>query len=122
MAHVKLAERMKKRDKNSAPQVGDRVSYVMIKGAKDQKTWEKAEDPIYVLNNDIALDYNYYIEHQLKNPVTRIFEPIFGTFAASERVLFGGDHTRTLYQPKVAQSVGGLGRFTVVKETCMSCK
>ena len=35
MAHVKLAERMKKRDKNSDPQVGDRVSYVMIKGAKD---------------------------------------------------------------------------------------
>lgn len=34
MAHVKLAERMKKRDKNSAPQVGDRVSYVMIKGSK----------------------------------------------------------------------------------------
>jgi DNA polymerase delta subunit 1 len=34
LAHVKLAERMKKRDRGSAPRVGDRVSYVMTKGAK----------------------------------------------------------------------------------------
>ena len=63
MAHVKLAEKMKKRDKRSAPQVGDRVSYVMIKGSKGQKAWEKAEDPIHVLINDIPVDYHYYIEN-----------------------------------------------------------
>lgn len=33
-AHVELAERMKKRDAGSAPAMGDRVAYVIIKGAK----------------------------------------------------------------------------------------
>jgi len=33
-AHVELAERMKKRDAGSAPALGDRVAYVIIKGIK----------------------------------------------------------------------------------------
>lgn len=33
-AHVELAERMKQRDAGSAPAVGDRVAYVIIKGIK----------------------------------------------------------------------------------------
>jgi len=34
MAHVALAEKMQLRDSGTAPSVGDRVSYVMIKGSK----------------------------------------------------------------------------------------
>lgn len=33
-AHVELAERMRQRDAGSAPALGDRVAYVIIKGAK----------------------------------------------------------------------------------------
>lgn len=33
-AHVELANKMKKRDEASAPTVGDRVAFVMIKRAK----------------------------------------------------------------------------------------
>lgn len=33
-AHVELASRMKKRDAGSAPSLGDRVAYVIIKGTK----------------------------------------------------------------------------------------
>ena len=33
-AHVELAERMKQRDAGSAPALGDRVAYVIIKGIK----------------------------------------------------------------------------------------
>lgn len=33
-AHVELAERMKQRDAGSAPALGDRVAYVIIKGMK----------------------------------------------------------------------------------------
>lgn len=39
-AHVELALPMKKRDAGSAPGVGDRVAYVMIKGAAGAKTFE----------------------------------------------------------------------------------
>lgn len=36
-AHVELAERMRKRDAGSAPSLGDRVAYVIIKGAKGER-------------------------------------------------------------------------------------
>merc|ERR1712127_301434 len=52
-AHVELAQKMKKRDEASAPTVGDRVAYVMVKGAKDSKNYEKSEDPLFVLQNNI---------------------------------------------------------------------
>ena len=55
-AHVELAARMKKRDPNAAPAIGDRIPYVMIKGAVKAKAWEKAEDPIYVLENNVPID------------------------------------------------------------------
>jgi len=40
---------MRDRDEASAPTVGDRVAYVMIKGLKGSKGYEKSEDPLYVL-------------------------------------------------------------------------
>ena len=36
-AHVELAMRMRKRDPGSAPNVGDRVAYVIIQAAKGKK-------------------------------------------------------------------------------------
>ena len=62
-AHVELAEKMRKRDEASAPSVGDRVAFVMIKGTKGAKGYEKSEDPLYVLDNNLPLDYNHYLEH-----------------------------------------------------------
>jgi DNA polymerase delta subunit 1 len=98
LAHVTLAKKMKLRDQGSAPTVGDRVSYVMVKGSKGQKAYELAEDPIYVLNNDIPIDYNHYIENQIKQPLIRIFEPIFGNDPKeAEKQLFNGEHTRSIY-------------------------
>ena len=54
---------MKKRDAGSAPDVGDRVAYVMIKGMKGSKGYEKSEDPIFALENNLPIDYQYYIEN-----------------------------------------------------------
>lgn len=77
-AHVELAERMRKRDAGSAPTLGDRVAYVIIKGAGGAKNYEKSEDPIYVLENSVPIDTKYYLDNQLAKPLTRIFEPILG--------------------------------------------
>ena len=82
---MKLAERMHKRDAGSAPTIGDRISYVMIKGSKDQKAYDLAEDPIYALNHDLPIDFNHYLENQIKAPLIRIFEPIFGNANKAER-------------------------------------
>ena len=70
-AHVELAARMKKRDAGSAPQMGDRVPYVIITGAKGAANFEKAEDPIFVLENNMPIDCKWYLTNQLSKPLTR---------------------------------------------------
>lgn len=117
-AHVELAERMRKRDEATAPTVGDRVAYVMIKAAKGSKGYEKSEDPLYVLQNGLPIDYQFYVEHQIKQPLLRIFEPVFSN---AEEKLFHGEHTRNIFVPKMA-TTSGLGKFAVVKKTCLGCK
>lgn len=118
-AHVELAERMKKRDAGSAPQLGDRVPYVIICGAKGQAAYLKSEDPIYVLENSIPIDTEHYLKHQLSQPLLRIFEPVLGDGKA-ESVLLKGDHTRV--RKVVTSKVGGLMAFAKKRETCIGCK
>lgn len=79
-AHVELAEKMRKRDPATAPTIGDRVPYVIIKAAKGAKAYEKAEDPIYALENNLPIDFQHYLEHQLSQPLKRIFEPVLKNF------------------------------------------
>jgi len=117
-AHVELAERMKKRDAGSAPTLGDRVAYVIIKGSAGAKNFERSEDPIYVLENNVPIDTKYYLDNQLAKPLGRIFEPILGETKA--RSLLTGAHTRSV--SIAAPSVGGLMRFAKKTATCMGCK
>merc|ERR1711957_915995 len=55
-AHVELAEKMRKRDPSSAPGSGDRVPYVIVTAAKNVPAYDKAEDPLYVLENNLSVD------------------------------------------------------------------
>ena len=116
-AHVELAERMRKRDAGSAPALGDRVAYVIVKGAAGAKNYERSEDPIYVLENNIPIDTKYYLDNQLSKPLGRIFEPIMGKKAAE---LLSGEHTRSI--SIAAPTLGGLTRFAKRTLTCMGCK
>lgn len=59
------------------------MAYVIIKGIKGAAAYEKSEDPIYVLENNIPIDTKYYLENQLSNPLMRIFEPVLGEKAQS---------------------------------------
>lgn len=117
-AHVELAERMRKRDAGSAPALGDRVAYVIIKGGPEAKNYDKSEDPIYVLENNLPIDTKYYLENQLSNPLLRIFEPILGEKRAQQ--LLTGEHTRSIAM--AAPTTGGLMRFAVKTELCKGCK
>ena len=117
-AHVELAERMKKRDAGSAPGLGDRVAYVMVKGTANSKNYEKSEDPIYVLENNIPIDTKYYLDNQLAKPLGRIFEPVIGDKKAAS--LLTGEHTRSI--SVAAPNMGGLMKFAKRTQTCMGCK
>ncbi|KAL4402294.1 DNA-directed DNA polymerase delta [Malassezia pachydermatis] len=116
-AHVELAERMRKRDAGSAPSLGDRVAYVIVKGSKGSAAYEKSEDPLYALEHNIPIDTRYYLDNQLSKPLMRIFEPILGDRASS---LLSGEHTRVL---QVATSnVGALMKFAVKTVQCLGCR
>ncbi len=117
-AHVELAERMKKRDAGSAPTLGDRVAYVIVKGAGGSKNYEKSEDPIFVLENNIPIDTKYYLDNQLAKPLGRIFDPILGEKKAAQ--LLTGEHTRSI--SVAAPTMGGLMKFAKKTQTCMGCK
>ena len=117
-AHVELAERMRKRDAGSAPALGDRVAYVIVKGAAGAKNYERSEDPIYVLENSIPIDTKYYLDNQLSKPLGRIFEPILGEKKAGQ--LLTGEHTRSI--SIAAPTLGGLTKFAKKTLTCMGCK
>ena len=116
-AHVELAKRMEKRGGTTAA-LGDRIAYVIVKGRGDSKAYEKSEDPIFVLENNIPIDTKYYLDNQLSNPLGRIFEPILGEKKANS--LLAGDHTRSI--SVAAPTMGGLMKFTKKTQTCMGCK
>lgn len=87
-AHVELANKMRRRDPGSAPQLGDRVPYVITAvGGKNTAAYLKAEDPLYVLQHNVPIDAKYYLENQLANPLMRIFEPILGEAKAKSALL-----------------------------------
>lgn len=51
-AHVELAKKMQKRDKGTAPKLGDRVPYVLITGTKGTPAYMKAEVSILLILNN----------------------------------------------------------------------
>ncbi len=117
-AHVELAMRMKKRDPGSAPSVGDRVPYVITQGAKGDPAYERSEDPVYVLENNIPIDTSYYLTNQLIKPLNRLFEPVIDDVSK----LLTGDHTRTVVKKTPTARPGGILMFTKQSSSCLGCK
>ena len=77
IAHVALARKMEERDPYNCPLPGERVPYVFKQTTiKNARQFEIVEDPNYLIQNCIPIDYNYYFEHQLKSALDTIFEPI----------------------------------------------
>jgi DNA polymerase delta subunit 1 len=74
MAHVEVRDKIRARAPGSEPQQGDRVPFVIIKGPG--KMYEKAEDPAWVREKGIPIDYDYYFSNQFKKPVQDLLEPL----------------------------------------------
>jgi DNA polymerase delta subunit 1 len=72
--HVALAGRMRARCAESAPRPGDRVAYVIVEGPKNAKLGDVIEDPAYVAEKGLRIDYIAYYERQLKTPLLELFD------------------------------------------------
>lgn len=77
LAHVRCRDRMRERKPGSEPQSGDRVPYLLIKtGDPKAKAYEKSEDPVYVEEEKLPIDYHYYFINKFLRPVCDLVEPL----------------------------------------------
>ena len=74
-AHKVLANRITERDPGNAPASGDRMSFIYFKQPSSFKgtQGDRIETPAFMKANGLKPDPEYYIEHQLKNPVGQLF-------------------------------------------------
>jgi len=74
IAHKVLADRITARDPGSKPGPGDRIPFVYI-ASNDKKALqgEKIETPSFITENNIKIDYSFYITNQIMKPVQQVF-------------------------------------------------
>ena len=75
--HVMVRDKIRARAPGSEPQNGDRVSFLITKGSG--LLCDKAEDPTWVTEHKVPIDFMYYFEHQLQKPVCDLLEPLVGS-------------------------------------------
>jgi len=140
--HVELRNRMSKRARRTGevvPETGDRVPFVMVRGAKNSKAFERSENPVYAQKNGLPLDTDYYIHKQIWPAVIRVLtcyhEPercveVSGSMSVKRRKTLIGHqrifsesapHMRTRVKPHMRGTTGMLG-FSQKAITCMGCK
>ena len=74
IAHKVLADRITSRDPGNKPSSGDRIPFVYI-NTKNKKALqgEKIETPTFILENNLKIDYSFYITNQIMKPVQQVF-------------------------------------------------
>jgi DNA polymerase elongation subunit (family B) len=74
IAHKVLADRITSRDPGNKPGSGDRIPFVYIHNtSKTALQGEKIETPTYIVENNLKIDYSFYITNQIMKPVQQVF-------------------------------------------------
>lgn len=125
VSHVRLAQRMYKRDPTTAPKMGDVVWFVFTGRSTTENKMKRSnviEDPLYVLKHKIPLCPQAYVEKQLCKPLSRIFQHLLKPQELQE--LWTGKHTRFRTPPhsKAMGSNYGILKFMVRNRVCQSCQ
>ena len=78
IAHVMLAQKMIKEKRANAPQANDRVPFAYIEMPKIRGhkllQGEKIEHPDYIIENNLKIDYMFYITNQIMLPAIQFLE------------------------------------------------
>ena len=69
-----LADRITARDPGNKPGPGDRIpfAYILTKNKKALQG-EKIETPMFIAENELKIDYSFYITNQIMKPVQQVF-------------------------------------------------
>lgn len=110
-----VADKIAKRDKGQALKAGDRAVFVIVQGlAKDAKS-EKAEEPLFAIENNVPIGVDHYLE-ELESNLT----PIFALIMKKPSELFHGAHARTRVLPSLPPS-GPLAKSMIRYGKCYGC-
>ena len=114
-AHVQVVNKMRARKPGSEPQSGDRVPYLLTDtGDPKAKAFEKSEDPKYVEENNIPVDYKYYFINKFLNPVCDLLDPLFEN---TKQEIFGELINQCKPPPKKREpSLAGMKKADLVEE------
>ncbi|VDD77563.1 unnamed protein product [Mesocestoides corti] len=130
LPHVEVVRRMLRRNADSVPQPGDRVSYVITAGrGRNTALHVRAEDPIYAIQHQVPINTEYYLERQLVPALVRLFEPILGEAGAnsafsseSSRGVGGHFRWRVVYQAELGRLRSLEARFARLWVQCQRCQ
>lgn len=92
--HLYVAKKLASRRGFPVPS-GTRVPYVFVEDLDnpDCLQAERAEDPGYVVDNDLSLDMLYYVEHQLSSPICALLELLVSD---PQKEIFGHEDVKPL--------------------------
>ena len=95
LPHIQLAKRMKERDEGSAPISGQRFGYIVVNDdSRPSELSARTEDPKYAKKNNLPPDYLFYLDQQVRKPVTKFLslldklEETEKAFAETQDILF----------------------------------
>jgi hypothetical protein len=90
IAHKALADRMALRDPGNAPASGDRIPFIYVRppiGAVAAKLQgDRIESPSWIKDKGLVPDYEFYLGHQLQNPISQMFGLLLEEMPGSESV------------------------------------
>jgi hypothetical protein len=90
IAHKALADRMAARDPGNAPASGDRIPFVYVQppiGSQAAKLQgDRVEAPSYIKEHGLTPDYEFYLGHQLQNPISQMFGLLLEEMPGSDAV------------------------------------
>jgi hypothetical protein len=74
IAHKVLSDRITTRDPGNKPSSGDRIPFVYINTTnKKALQGDKIETPTFIKENNLKIDYSFYITNQIMKPVQQVF-------------------------------------------------
>ena len=116
--HTNLKERMKERG-DVVPSLGERVHYLIIKGSKDKKMYERSEHPDRVIEHNLPLDYEYLLK-TITKPMAKLINPLVEN---CDEIFFNHKRmTNKKFTNTVSASLdGNTSKLISIAEPCLIC-
>ena len=74
IAHKVLTDRIGRRDPGNKPSIGDRIAFVYVQNPdKKALQGERIETPEFIKEQNLLINYEFYITNQLMKPLQQVF-------------------------------------------------